>query len=793
MRAAGPVSHVARLAAVVLPAVLHAQYYSAVTTASHSAGPQPGQLAIPRVELLGWGIGGWRWLPPTSGLPLGSHPQSWRVRATGMHEWLWSDAALALGVRREAVQYRGRWFNGTGFGLPDYMGDDRYGSGPGSALTVIGSLLSAALLELPLPKHEFIMSARGYTCPNGVVMDNPCGQGVPRVGTFWYTLVNQCFFAGLVAKVPELDPGFEILRTAADSWHAAAKVMAANASGFDQTGFDFNTMVPISNGLWKEPDNAGGIAYMSLLAYHHTADPQHLESVRLALDFLESRSASPLYEMMLPFGAYAAARLNAVNTTGKPYDVAKLVQWTLVDGKDNPTRGGYGMIVGHWGSWYPADPHLTACTKIPGGSGAGMETVEAAKAVCDALGGETCGGFLWQQEVTSGQRTQRVEYCAPGSLVYQASVGSGGAPDQQLGGSPEPPCNGTMGYVRVGYTARPILTACDALPSVAEDAANALPTTIAEAAARCDAIKPSGSCGGFLYRGDNSSGAVVTMCKPGTFQSGMPNATTPIGYPRGGLDASGLIGGMGGGNHDAGPEGDYAFFGDGAWFAYALAPVARYQPSLSRALGKWLLSLELNSRLYWPGNLPADKQCNPGDPRDPNGTLPYEAVRHCLYYRPEQKCLSGAGAGPIGTGDVCELLNCTDDPWKLGVNGTDRGLYGGVYAGILGAIVVPTSEPDVPAFDVMVTDPWPAADPPAAALCLYNPLTTALNVTLTARVANVTDGFAYEVVDTASPTRQSWGPVTQTAQGLQVSGSVPSDYAVVLEFRLVRQARAKQD
>ena len=40
----------------------------------------------------------------------------------------------------------------------------------------------------------------------------------------------------------------------------------------------------------------------------------------------------------------------------------------------------------------------------------------------------------------------------------------------------------------------------------------------------------------------------------------------------------------------------------------------------------------------------------------------------------------------------------TDDPWKLGENGTDRGLYGGVFAGVLGAIVLATSEPTVPAF-----------------------------------------------------------------------------------------------
>ena len=140
-------------------------------------------------------------------MPLGSRQLDWRATATSAHKWLWSADALALGVRREAVKYRGTWFNGTGFGLPDYMGDGRYGSGAGSALTVIGTSLSAALLGLPLPKPEFLLSARGYVCANGVVMDNPCGSAIPAVSTFWYTLVNQCFFAGLTAKAPQLDPG----------------------------------------------------------------------------------------------------------------------------------------------------------------------------------------------------------------------------------------------------------------------------------------------------------------------------------------------------------------------------------------------------------------------------------------------------------------------------------------------------------------------------------------------------------------------------------------------------------
>ena len=87
-----------------------------------------------------------------------------------------------------------------------------------------------------------------------------------------------------------------------------------------------------------------------------------------------------------------------------------------------------------------------------------------------------------------------------------------------------------------------------------------------------------------------------------------------------------------------------------------------------------------------------------------------------------------------------------------------------------------------------MTDPWPAADPPLAAVLLYNPLTKPLNVTVrTAALKNLTGG-SVAVVDTASPSRQSWGAATPTAvdgggKALRGSGTVPPDFAVVLEFR----------
>ena len=258
-----------------------------------------------------------------------------------------------------------------------------------------------------------------------------------------------------------------------------------------------------------------------LLVVALQSDPKHLKTVELALDFLESRTASPLYEMMLPFGAYAAARLNAIralnastaSAASTPYllrevhqfvpvfefscdrfiprsrhDVQKLVAWTLVAGDENPTRGGYGMIVGHWGSWYPGDPFLSHCEVTSTATAAG---VEAAKAHCQSLGAQTCGGFLWHVGVAGGPGGS-ASYCKPGKhttdppllVVYQAPVcsytsqnafllkpvqsarllvitGSLAGLPERLGGTPEPPHTSSAGYLRVGYTATPTLVDCN--------------------------------------------------------------------------------------------------------------------------------------------------------------------------------------------------------------------------------------------------------------------------------------------------------------------------------------------
>jgi len=93
----------------------------------------------------------------------------------------------------------------------------------------------------------------------------------------------------------------------------------------NHTAFDFRTMKPVDNGRWIEPDAAGGIAWLEYAAYTRWKQPAHLAAARACLDFLAAGKNNPYHEVLLPFGAYTAARLNAER--GCEYDVAKLVNW----------------------------------------------------------------------------------------------------------------------------------------------------------------------------------------------------------------------------------------------------------------------------------------------------------------------------------------------------------------------------------------------------------------------------------------------------------------------------------
>lgn len=160
----------------------------------------------------------------------------------------------------------------------------------------------------------------------------------------------------------------------------------------------------------------------------------------------------------------------------------------------------------------------------------------------------------------------------------------------------------------------------------------------------------------------------------------------------GGYDCDGLLGSI---DNRCG----YAFAMNTFAQAGALVPLARYDPSYARAIGKWMLNLANSARLFYPGALPPRHETSAFWKDDPKHAIAYEGLRY-----------EWLGKSPCATGDPVAM--------KWGPK-TDLGLYGSSYVGILGAIVRPTSDPRILQLDCLATDffrdkAWPTF------LC-YNP------------------------------------------------------------------------
>lgn len=99
------------------------------------------------------------------------------------------------------------------------------------------------------------------------------------------------------------------------------------------------------------------LAFMGSRISDGDAAAHQLHVAKKAMAALEAMPWNPLYEMQLPFGALAAARMNAEANTA--FNVQKLLNWSFTP--DEPkgshlpaaptgvTRSGWGAVTGQWG------------------------------------------------------------------------------------------------------------------------------------------------------------------------------------------------------------------------------------------------------------------------------------------------------------------------------------------------------------------------------------------------------------------------------------------------------------
>lgn len=236
------------------------------------------------------------------------------------------------------------------------MGDARQGSTNNKGMfhesvAAMGGVLGASLVGInKTDQHSlnYVAMLKNYFNREtkwNIMMNNTCpkvallGGGYGR--DWWYDVYPNVLFYGVYNQYPNEKDFDYIARSIADKFYQADSVLNGN---YDYTFFDYDSLKPKVNWICKQPDAAAGHAYVLYNAYKKWGDEKYLKAANNALTTLLKEKDNTFYEILMPFGAYTAARLNAERNDS--LDVKKLLQWTF-DGTAK-CREGWGVLVGRW-------------------------------------------------------------------------------------------------------------------------------------------------------------------------------------------------------------------------------------------------------------------------------------------------------------------------------------------------------------------------------------------------------------------------------------------------------------
>ena len=269
-------------------------------------------------------------------------------------------------------------------GLYTAVGDVRQGPANNKgmfheALATMGAVMSATLVGIDKSDQQGLnyvgMLKNYFNKETGwdIMMTNTCpevallGGGYGR--DWWYDVYPNVLFYAIYDQYPN-EPGFtEIAKRIAEKFYAADSILNGN---YNWSYFDYGKMMPMKNNICAQPDAAAGHAWVLYAAYKKFGDERYLKGAMSALKALQSQSLNPTYELLMPFGAYVSARINAEQ--GKQYDTNKMLGWTF-DGTP-VCREGWGVLAGNWNGIDISG--IVGSTVDHGGYGFLMNTYDAA-------------------------------------------------------------------------------------------------------------------------------------------------------------------------------------------------------------------------------------------------------------------------------------------------------------------------------------------------------------------------------------------------------------------------------
>ncbi len=274
-------------------------------------------------------------------------------------------------------------FDQETFGIYTAMGDIRQGPEHNNgifheSLATIGSVLGGSLVGIDKSNQNhknYVSMLKNYFNSEtewDIVMNNTCpevallGGGYAR--DWWYDVYPNVLFYGVADFYPN-EPDYNIiLKSVADKFYLADSTMAGN---YHHSFFNYRTVEPQDNWICKQEDAAAGHAYVLYSAYQKFQNPKYLKGAKSSLEALLNQQDNRFYEILMPFGAYVAARLNAEE--GMNYDYHKILDWTF---NGTPKcREGWGVLADNWNGYDVSG--LVGSTIHNGGYGFLMNTYDA--------------------------------------------------------------------------------------------------------------------------------------------------------------------------------------------------------------------------------------------------------------------------------------------------------------------------------------------------------------------------------------------------------------------------------
>lgn len=298
---------------------------------------QPGQIEIPRISQM-------------PDMPSPYAMRDWK-RVAGQYD------TLVFSMEQEGTHFPLLSLGAEGVNYPEiapifldsYVGSSSHGQ-QREAINILPALVGASLLGIDKTAQfaiNWVDKTRDfYNLANGelVYLNGPSDRSGHD---WWYETMPNIFFYQLYDLYPNT-PGFEThFRSVADRWLEAVTAMGGAttpwvAPEMNYRAWNLKEMKPLDEGV-KEPEAAGAIAWILYQAYTTLGDPKYLTGAQWCMEFLNGLENNPAYELQLPYGALAAAKMNA--DVGTDYDLGKMVNWCF----DRGNLRGWGSIVGTWG------------------------------------------------------------------------------------------------------------------------------------------------------------------------------------------------------------------------------------------------------------------------------------------------------------------------------------------------------------------------------------------------------------------------------------------------------------